>query len=646
MSSLRRNFLVSPSLLLVLLLGLFGASCASDKPKLKTVNGRTILMDSSDPAPPEAAQAARQRQPDLVTRADDRRIGKEASVSVASQMGLLGDPALDEYVTMLGERLLRGMPRRSFAYQFHVVDQYEPNAFALPGGFIFISRGLLALVNTEDELANVIGHEITHSARRHSARAQAADKFRSPLSIGWIRAKDQAGYSRDMEREADEGGQILAAAAGYDPRGMGTVQSSLGQFGRLTTGKIHYATFFDTHPGSGERAVAASLRAAEMRWTRDPSLGDGRESLLRHVEGLPVGERPQSGVFRDQRFLHPALDFQLRFPDGWSTMNTPQAVGAQSRRGDAAVFLSAGGAGATPQEAAEKWAEEGAQQQIPVEVNSSGPVKLAGADAGEAWRVEAYQSNGNVGLATTTTFFNHNGLSMAITGMAMSRVADDVRGRYLSTVRSFRRLSPEQRSGFEETRIHVVLAQGGESVQALVDRTGSAWNRNQVAVANSLEANDILNRGDQVKVAVRSPYVPEPVASVGSAAALHELARAFLEVGDEVGGRPAVENGLGLGAEDLGVVDAGDPHRCDSPVAASLAQRQSRLDRAAGPSGSQRSPDGSLPTLEGDFDGTVGTQRAGADDPGGYFATEFDLTDEVDRDVARVGDREVAALVR
>ncbi|MDJ0789240.1 MAG: M48 family metalloprotease [Myxococcota bacterium] len=504
--------------------------CSSKKePPLKVVNGRTILMDSSDPAPPEAAARARKRQPDLVTRADDRRVGKEASEGVASQMGLLGDPGLDAYVDEIGERLLRGLPRRSFGYSFQVVDQFEPNAFALPGGYIFISRGLLALVNTEDELANVIGHEITHAARRHSARAQAADQFQSPLTLGWIRAAKQASYSRDMEREADEGGQILAAAAGYDPRAMASVQSSLGQFQRLMTGRIRYATFFDTHPGSGERAVATSLRAAEMRWKRDPSLGDGRASLLREIEGLPVGERPQAGVFRGQRFLHPDLDFQIRFPDGWVTLNTPQAVGAQSRRRDAAIFLTAGGPAMPPHEAAEKWIAEAAAEAVPGEPRGSAPIKLAGVDGGEAHRAQVYQSNGRIGLLSTATFFNHGETSLAIISMALSQVADGIEGRYLATTRSFRRMTPEQMRGFEEQRIHVVEARGGESVEALVQRTGSIWNRNQVAVVNAKTATGSFEAGERVKIALSRPYTPSGGSSLGGGPrAIHELAAAFL----------------------------------------------------------------------------------------------------------------------
>ncbi|MEE8166927.1 MAG: M48 family metalloprotease, partial [Myxococcota bacterium] len=109
----------------------------------------------------------------LLTSADDVRVGAEAAKEVEASIGLLDNPELTAYIQRIGKKLLRGLPRRDFAYSFAIVDQMEPNAFALPGGHIYVSRGLLALVNDEDELACVMGHEIVHVAKRHSAQQQA-----------------------------------------------------------------------------------------------------------------------------------------------------------------------------------------------------------------------------------------------------------------------------------------------------------------------------------------------------------------------------------------------------------------------------------------------------------------------------------------
>jgi predicted Zn-dependent protease len=212
--------------------------------------------------PEETAEepARRRKEPVLVSKADDARVGREAAGQVEAEIGIMDDAELEAYVNRIGQRLLKGLPHRSFKYEFRVVDQVESNAFALPGGFIFISRGLLALANNEDELANVVGHEITHAAQRHAAARQALIKQKGMLLILPMQAASVAAYGRDMERSADKGGQILAAAAGYDPQGMATFMGSLRDREQLLTGSIRRARFFDTHPTSSERASVNAIR--------------------------------------------------------------------------------------------------------------------------------------------------------------------------------------------------------------------------------------------------------------------------------------------------------------------------------------------------------------------------------------------------
>lgn len=152
------------------------------------------------------------------------------------------------------------LPARGFSYQFAIVDQMEPNAFALPGGYVFVSRGLLLLANSEDELACVLGHEIIHVAHRHAAQQQALARSGSPLTMPWTRAAQMAAYSREMERNADEHGQLLCAAAGYDPAAMGTLLQTMLQCERLRAGASRTPGWFDTHPGHPERAAIRARR--------------------------------------------------------------------------------------------------------------------------------------------------------------------------------------------------------------------------------------------------------------------------------------------------------------------------------------------------------------------------------------------------
>jgi predicted Zn-dependent protease len=479
-----RPFVVCVALLGVLALALGG--CASS-PKKK----RTVLM----------------------TEYDDARVGQEASVDVAAQMGVLDDPELNAYVTEIGRKLLRGLPRRSFQYQFSVVDQEEPNAFALPGGYIFISRGLLALAQNEDELACVIGHEITHVSHRHAAAQQQLSK--RGLAMPWIKAGKMAAYSRDMERDADKGGQILCAAAGYDPIGMSTFLKSLEQTERVRLGFSRNPGWLDSHPGSRERAAVNAVRASEIRWRRDPLLGNTQVSLYRKIEGLPWGQRPQAGVFHGDEFLHPDLDFYIRFPRGWYTQNTNAAVGAQEPRGRAIVFLAADAPPGDPKEIAEMWAEKTRQTQA-IDVKDSRHVKIGHIDS---WRMIVDARMGGGLVTSQVTFIPYAGATWRVTAMSLAMEADKFLGRTLVTARSFRPLTEEEKASIMESNLHIATAQAGESIERLSQRTENAWDPNMTALYNDVFVDHRFAGGELVKTVKVRPYaiVTKPAAKTATA---------------------------------------------------------------------------------------------------------------------------------
>ena len=448
-----------------------------------------------------AESGERKKRDILLSEVDDARIGREVAKSIPAQMGLYEDPELEDYVNKIGQRLLRGVPRMGFNYQFKIVDQAEPNAFALPGGYIFISRGLLALANSEDELANVMGHEIIHSAHRHAAMQQALVGT-GPLAMPWARAANMAAYGRDMERDADKGGQLLAAAAGYDPMGMSTFMRQLAQLERIRIGTVRQARFIDSHPGAGERAAVNAARSHEIRRKKVASLGDTRTSYLRRLDGLPVGPRPEGGVFDGDRFLQPDMDFQLRFPPGWNVSNTNQAVGAVSPKRDAMIFLTADQPEGEPEQAAADFVIK-TSQEFPVEVARSGPVKIGRIDA---WRLQLEGSGRARGVTANVTFIPYRGATYRITGVSPSAVARTYTGRMLSTMRSFRPLTDEQRAKITGMRIHLVSARAGEELEELGRRSGNAWNISTIAAYNGLFTTHRFEGGELVKTTRTEPY--------------------------------------------------------------------------------------------------------------------------------------------
>jgi len=440
----------------------------------------------------------------LLTDRDEAIAGREGAARAKAEMGLYDDPGLTTYVNDIGRKLLRGASQRGFAFQFQIVDQASPNAFALPGGYVFVSRGLLALANTEDELACVIGHEIAHVLKRHAVRQQALGSTTSPFTSPWRNAGQMASYSRDMESEADAEGQLLCAAAGYDPRALVTYLQSLRRIEPLRARVSFSPGFFDTHPSSVERVAAASVQASELRWRRDPARGDGRAVLLAKLDGMPVGARPQSGVFDGDLFLHPDLNFQVRFPSGWRTQNTNRVVGAREPTGAAIVLLSAAPPTVDGREAAERWLAEAQKDQQKLQVVESKPVS---AGRISAWRLLVQMRDRNQSLSSYVTAIPYAANTFIVTGIAPSLYAQSQLPRTLVPARSFGPLSDEERATIRITTLALATARAGETPDALAARTGSAWNGSEVAAYNGVLDDFRFAAGDRVKIARERPYV-------------------------------------------------------------------------------------------------------------------------------------------
>lgn len=437
----------------------------------------------------------------LSTEYDDVRVGAEASQQTIAAVGLLEDPELTEYVSGIGRKLLRGVPRRGFRYRFYVTDQTEPNAFALPGGHIFVSRGLLAVANNEDELACIIGHEITHVAHRHAAEQQALARNSSGLLGGFGAAGRMARYSRDMERDADHGGQILCAAAGYSPMGMSTFLRSLDQLQRLQVGYALGTGFLDSHPGSRERTAVNAARSHEIRWQRDPDLGDPRRELLARTEGLPVGQRPETGVFQGSLFIHPELGFKVRFPRGWRTSNTARAVGASAPRGNAIVFLTADLGPGEPRSLAEQWLEK-EREGGKIRLDVSKRVRVGEI---EGWRLEIHSFSRGLSVTGVVTFFPWAGGTWRIVGIAPASQAAQEMGGLTLPARSFVALEPGDLDEIAALHMRVAEAAPGEALERVSIRTNNAWTVIETAINNGVFSDHRFERGDLVKIAKREP---------------------------------------------------------------------------------------------------------------------------------------------
>lgn len=309
------------------------------------------------------------RQLALVSQGQEIQLGRQTAEQAVQTIGLVPDSALQRYVQRIGAEMARESERPDLPWSFGVLDDPTPNAFAAPGGFIFTTRGMMNLMQNEAELAAVLGHEIGHVTARHSvtqiSRAQLAQIGLVAGSVLFPGAAETLGglaqgglqllflsYGREAERQADELGFNYALREGYDVREMRDVFSALQRVGQ-TEGRSPVPSWLATHPAPAERIQAVEQRLATLAPAQTTTLQRRDAEYMARIDGLVYGENPRQGYFQGGLFLHPDLRFQLRFPEGWRTQNTPQAVMAVSPRQDAMIQLTL--AGASAEQAAQRF---------------------------------------------------------------------------------------------------------------------------------------------------------------------------------------------------------------------------------------------------------------------------------------------------
>ena len=282
-------------------------------------------------------------------------MGQSAAAEVQRSIGLVDDRGLQNYVAATGLPLARTSERPNLPWSFQAVDDPTPNAFALPGGYIFVTRGLLNLMNSQAQLALVLGHEIGHVAARHSVTAISRQQLAQlGLGLGTVFVPEVrpfgdaigAGlgllflkHGRDAERQADELSVRYASSHRFDVREGINVFEALRRSGDEQRSAL--PSWLTTHPAPAERTTA--LREQLKLIGALGSIVD-RSEYLNQIEGLVYGTNPRQGFFRGQTFYHPQLRFQFTLPPGWQAQNLTHAVQAIHPQRDAAMVLTLSGA--------------------------------------------------------------------------------------------------------------------------------------------------------------------------------------------------------------------------------------------------------------------------------------------------------------
>lgn len=468
-----------------------------------------------------------------LTPEDEVRLGREEHPKALAQFGGAYDDAqLQAYVERVGNRVKEVSELKDQDFTFTVLDSDIVNAFALPGGYVYVSRGLLALANNEAELAGVLGHEIGHITARHTAqrydRAQAgqlgsvAAQVLGALGGAYLGGAEGAklggqfggqlgslgatayvqGFSREQEFEADQLGIRYLAAAGYEPEAMASFLSALQAndafqaqlAGRGPQAESPFAGWLSSHPRTPDRvARAAAAESDEVPGARETNRG----ALLAALDGVIYGENPAQGVVRGTRFEHPELRIAFEAPEGFRLNNTPAAVvgtdgsgrfmrfdmDPRAASGDLRAYLQRG------------WVTNQQLQDLQsVSVNGQegavgfGQVAVNGRPA-QAMFAAVRGSGG--------------GVYRFLYGRAGNLTRADV-AEFERSLNSFRPLTAAQAGAVRPLRIEIATVGAGDTVESLARRMEVEQDpRGHLELLNGLDRGRTLQPGDQVKLLKR-----------------------------------------------------------------------------------------------------------------------------------------------
>jgi predicted Zn-dependent protease len=455
--------------------------------------------------------ATGKRQLSLISEEQEIAMGKEADAQVSQQLGLYPDESLQRYLQDLGETLAAESERPNLPWTFRVVDDEVVNAFALPGGFIYITRGILTHLGAEAELVGILGHEMGHVTARHSVNQMSKGMLAQiGLGVGSVLSPELASlsglaqtglsllflkYSRDDERQADELAFRYTGRSGYDPRGLVEVFEMLERVsGQASGGGGDLPNWLATHPQPEKRRELAEEVVAGL----DVDFKDfriNREGFMRRLDGMVFGSDPRQGYFRDERFFHPDMGFELTFPDGWKAMNLRQAVVAQQPQGEAVIALTLA-AESDAQAAARAFAAQG------VTPAREWHDRIGGQRAVSYYFSADLQGTPIGGLAV---FLEHDKRVFRLLGYTTQARWDAHRDAFERSLDSFHRITDRRILDVEPLRVEVERLDRPTTVARLADRRDVPVSVEELALLNNVDPDEELEAGDWVKIVVGEP---------------------------------------------------------------------------------------------------------------------------------------------
>ncbi|HVG10123.1 MAG TPA: M48 family metalloprotease [Thermoanaerobaculia bacterium] len=431
-------------------------------------------------------------------------MGREADADIVASVGLYDDPLLQDYVHDLGMEIAASSERPNLPWSFKLLDDPSVNAFALPGGYVYVTRGLMTHLESEAELAATIGHEIGHVTARHGVNQMSKQILASVgLEVASILDDDIAEWafagqiglgllflhnSRDDERQADDLGLRYAMRAGYDPRQMAELFGVLEAVSKVE-GVGRLPNWLATHPDPGKRRMRVEEQVGKM----DGDFSNARierDSYLERLDGMVFGDDPREGYFEGNAFMHPGLRFRIDFPDGWETENQQDAVSAHSPDGEALVQVGLADKPTREEAEEEFYAEEGLSR------DRSWENKVHGLPA--SWSRFEHSEDGSE-LRGTVAFVEHGDGIFQVLALSGAASWSEQREDLEEAIGSFAHLDDPRALNTRASRVRLIRLKEDMTVERFAKEFPSDAPIETVAMINHVQPGGMLKKGQLAK---------------------------------------------------------------------------------------------------------------------------------------------------
>jgi predicted Zn-dependent protease len=449
----------------------------------------------------------------LMSESQEISLGQQMDAEVRREMGVYNDPELQRYVESVGMKLARASQRPNLPWHFTVVDEPAVNAFALPGGYIYVTRGILPFLNDETQLAGVLGHEVGHVTARHSAqqytKATTAGLGLTLLSIFVPETRPLQGaaetalgvlflkHGRDDEVQADQLGVDYTAKTGWNPEGVAGMLKTLSRLDEASGSNRGVPNWLSTHPAPADRVTQVHAYIQKAGIPVGTAGTADKADFLRHVDGIVFGDSPSDGIVRGNEFLHPDLRLALKFPQGWEIQNSASQVMAKAPERENYMLLQL-----VPN-------ARGSVDQIAQTGMSSAGFRQLNGQRSQINGMEAYvgtyqgslEGLGNV--VTTAAHIVHERNVYLLAGLAPPNQYESAQQEFTASIRSFKELSREEAARIRPNRVDVYTVRSGDTWQSIAQRTGEGTLKPAtLAIMNDYEPSQQPRAGDRIKVVV------------------------------------------------------------------------------------------------------------------------------------------------